>query len=420
MMILLGLTTLVMALLGAPLFVVIAANALMHFYFADMDFSLMTIEYYRLAGMPMLLPIPLFTFAGYLLAESKAPQRLLQLSRAGFGWMPGGLAIVCIIASALFTAFTGASGVTIIALGGLLFPALMQEKYREKFSLGLITTSGSLGLLFPPSLPLILYGVIAGTSVDDLFIAGLIPGLIMVGLLAIYSSFIAIKSNIPRPAFNAGKLKSALWDARYEIPLPFLILGGIYSGKFAISEAAALTAFAVFFVEVVLYRDIRWKDVPLIMRKSMILVGAILIIMGCALGYTNYLLDAEVPMQILDLMKAYISSKLAFLIALNIFLLIVGCMLDIFSALIVVVPLIVPIAKSYDVNLIHLGIIFLANLNIGYMTPPVGLNLFISSIRFKKPVVTLYFATIPFLLILLLSLIIITYIPALSLFLIKP
>ncbi|MBN1356086.1 TRAP transporter large permease [bacterium] len=414
-----GLVTVILALLGTPLFVIIAANTFMHLYLAGFDFSLTSIEFYRISGMPMLLPIPLFTFAGYILAESGAPKRLLKLSQAALGWMPGGLAVVCITACALFTAFTGASGVTIIALGGLLFPALIQEKYGETFSLGLITTSGSLGLLFPPSLPLILYGVVAGVSIDDLFLAGIFPGLIMVTLLAAYSSITAVRKGVARPAFSRSQIAKALWEARYEIPLPFLILFGIYSGKFAISEAAALTAFAVLFVEMVLYHEIEWRNLPVIMRKSMVLVGSILIIMGCAMGYTNILLDAEVPVRILDAIKVHMHSRLAFLIALNVFLLIVGCMLDIFSALIVVIPLIVPIARSYDVNLVHLGIIFLANLNIGYMTPPVGLNLFISSIRFKKPVITLYWATIPFLVIMFISLILITYIPGLSLFLLK-
>ncbi len=418
-MILMGLITVVLALLGTPLFIIIAANALLQFYIADFDLMLTSIELYRLASMPMLLPIPLFTFAGYILAHSGSPGRLVRLSQAAFGWMPGGLAVVCLSVCAIFTAFTGASGVTIIALGGLLYPALIQEKYRENFSLGLITTSGSVGLLFPPSLPLILFGVIAGASIDELFIAGILPGLLMVSLLSVYSIFYAARSKIPRPAFSVIKLRKAIWEARYEIPLPFLVLGGIYSGKIAISEAAALTAFIVLFIELVLYREIKLRELPEIMRKSMVLVGGILIIMGCSLGYTNYLLDAEIPMKILDFIQGFITSKIAFLVALNIFLLIVGCMLDIFSALVVVVPLILPIALSYQIDPVHLGIIFLTNLNIGYMTPPVGLNLFISSLRFKKSVVTLYLATLPFLFILLLALIIVTYVPELSLILLN-
>ena len=418
-MILFGILTVVLALLGAPLFVIIAANALMHFYFAGFDLSLATIEIYRLASMPMLLPIPLFTFTGYILAESGTPERLLRLSRAVLGWMPGGLAIVCISACALFTAFTGASGVTIIALGGLLYPALRSDLYRDKFSIGLITTSGSLGLLFPPSLPLILYGIISKSSIDHLFIAGIMPGMLLVGVLAAYSAFFAIRNDIPRQKFNMKELGAALWDARYEIPLPFLVLGGIYSGKIAVSEAAALTAFIVFLVESFLYKEIKFKQLPGILNKSMVLVGSILIIMGCALAYTNYLLDAQIPIKILDAIKAHISSKIAFLIALNAFLLLVGCILDIFSALVVVVPLILPIATNYGIDPVHLGIIFLANLNIGYLTPPVGLNLFISSLRFNRTVVTLYIATLPFLLLLLISLIVITYWPGLSLGLIN-
>ncbi|MCD4653191.1 TRAP transporter large permease subunit [bacterium] len=414
-----GLLTFLLALLGAPLFAVIAANALIQLHAADYDLTLMFIELYRLAKMPMLLPIPLFTFSGYILAQSGAPKRLVRVSKAMFGWMPGGLAIVCIFVCALFTAFTGASGVTIIALGGLIYPALRQENYQERFSLGLMTTSGSLGILFAPSLPLILYGVVAEVSIDDLFRAGLLPGALMLGLLAAYSSYRALAFKVHRPSFNLAELKSALWDIRYEFPLPILILTGIYSGTIAISEAAVFSAFLILFVEMVLYREISLKQLSDVMRKSMLLVGAILIIMGCSLAYTNCLIDAELPMKILDTLKSHIDSKLAFLIALNIFLLVVGCMLDIFSALIVVVPLILPIAGEYGVNPVHLGIIFLANLNIGYMTPPVGLNLFIASLRFKRLVVELYIATIPFLLIMLLALLIITYCPSFSLWLVN-
>ncbi|MBN1552630.1 TRAP transporter large permease, partial [bacterium] len=379
-----GIATVIMALLGAPLFVIIAANTLLQLFFGDSQLSDFYAKFYLLAKNSNLLPIPLFTFAGYLLAESGAPRRLLNFTRATLGWMPGGLAIVCIGACAFFTAFTGASGVTIIALGGLLFPALIHERYKEKFSLGLVTTAGSLGLLFPPSLPLILYAVIASQSVknpemapsiDALFRAGILPGLLMVLLLSIYSAIIALRDEIPRPAFSFKPFLNALWDIRYELPLPFLVLGAIYSGKIAISEAAALTAFIVLIVELLLYREIKWKDLPDIMRRSMVLVGSIMIIMGCSLSYTDNLIRDQVPHHILNFIKSFITSKLGFLLALNIFLLIVGCMLDIFSALVVVVPLIVPLALHYEIDLVHLGIVFLANLNIGYMTPPVGLNL---------------------------------------------
>jgi C4-dicarboxylate transporter, DctM subunit len=413
-----GIITIILALLGTPLFIIIAANALIQLHILDYDLTLMSIELYRLANMPMLLPIPLFTFSGYILAYSGAPGRLVRVSKALFGWMPGGLAVVCIAACALFTAFTGASGVTIIALGGLLYPALLKEKYQERFSLGLITSSGSLGLLFAPSLPLILYGVIAEVSIDDLFKAGILPGLLILVFMGIFSARKAIVFKVERPAFNLRELSEAAWDARYELPIPIIILAGIYSGFLAISEAAVFSAFLVVFVESFLYRDIRFSSLGIIARKSMILVGGILIIMGCSLAYTNCLLDAEVPSRILESLRHHIDSRLAFLIALNVFLLIVGCMLDIFSALVVVVPLILPISREYGIDPIHLGIIFLANLNIGYMTPPVGLNLFIASLRFKKPVVDLYFACVPFLLILLLALLLITYVPAISLWLV--
>lgn len=419
MILLSGLITLVLALLGTPLFVIIGANALIQLHAMQYDTTLMIIELYRLANMPMLLPIPLFTFAGYILAESGAPQRLVRLSKALFGWMPGGLAIVCIIACAIFTAFTGATGVTIIALGGLIYPALLKENYPERFSLGLITSSGSLGLLFAPSLPLILYGITAQVSIDDLFKAGVIPGILILAFLGVYSSIKANSFKVQRPAFNIKELGIALWEARYEIPLPIIILSSIYSGILAISEAAVFSVFLVLFVEVILYREITLSHLSQIARKSTILVGGILIIMGCSLAYTNCLLDAEIPMKILGWLKTFISSRVAFLIALNVFLLLVGCMLDIFSALVVVVPLILPISREFGVDPVHLGIIFLANLNIGYMTPPIGLNLFIASLRFKKPVISLYLACLPFLVLMLAALILITYIPSISMFLVN-
>jgi len=345
---------------------------------------------------------------------------LVNLSRALLGWMPGGLAVVALITCAAFTAFMGASGVTIIALGGLLFPALINEKYPEKFSLGLLTSSGSLGLLLPPSLPIILYGLVAQISIDKLFLAGLIPGTIMILLLAIYSLFIGKRTHVPVVAFSWRNLGRSLKEAMWEIPLPIVIIGGIYGGLFTVTEAAAITAVYVLVVEVFIYREIHiFRDVPKIMRSSMLLVGGILVILGMALGLTNYLIDAEIPMKILNSMQQHVHSKIVFLIMLNVFLLILGCMLDIFSAIIVAVPLIVPVATSFGVDPIHLGIIFLANLEIGYNTPPVGMNLFIASFRFKKPILKLYLAAIPFIIILLISLIIITYIPDLSLWLVR-
>jgi C4-dicarboxylate transporter DctM subunit len=418
--ILFGIFFLLMALLGTPLFIIIGAIALLCFYHQGIDSSATIIEMYRLANAPALLAIPLFTFAGYLLSESNTPKRLVNLSRAIFGWMPGGLAVVALVSCAIFTAFMGASGVTIIALGGLLLPSLLSEQYPEKFSMGLLTSSGSLGLLFPPSLPIILYGLVAQISINKLFLAGLLPGILMVVLLTMYSVFVGKRIRLPVVAFSWKNLGKSLKETIWEIPLPFIIIGGIYGGIFTVTEAAAVAAVYVLIVEVFFYRELSlFRDVPQIMQKSMLLVGAILIILGMALGLTNYLIDAEIPMKILKLMQQYVHSKILFLVMLNVFLLIMGCLIDIFSAIIVVVPLIIPVALSFGVDPVHLGIIFLANLEIGYTTPPVGINLFIASFRFKKPIVQLYLAAIPFLLILFISLLIITYVPSLSLWLVK-
>jgi len=413
---------LVMALLGAPLFTIIAASALLGYHAEEVDLSVLAIEFFRLAEMPILLAIPLFTFAGYLLSESKAADRLVNLTRALLGWMPGGLGLVSLAACALFTAFTGASGVTIIALGALLYPALRQAGYGENFGLGLVTTSGSLGLLFAPSLPLILYAIVAQQlalgeplSVDQMFLAGILPGLLM--LLMLGAWVLWTSRDQPLTPFDWATAGRALWAARWEIPLPVIVLGGIYSGFFAISEAAAVTALYVLIVEVGIYREVSLRELPEVMRKSMVLVGAILMILGVSLASTNYMIDAEIPTRLFETIRSYVDDRLTFLILLNIFLLILGTMLDIFSALVIMVPLLLPIAIGYGIDPVHLGIIFLANMQIGYFTPPVGMNLFIASFRFRKSVMQLYRATWPFFLILLAAVLIITYVPALSLWL---
>ncbi len=422
-----GLLLLGVALLGAPLFAVIAAGALLGFYREGVDLSVVAIEIYRLAEMPVLLAIPLFTFAGYILGDSQAPQRLVRLTQALLGWLPGGLAMVALVACALFTAFTGASGVTIVALGSLLYPALREAGYPERFSLGLITTSGSLGLLFAPSLPLILYGVVVqqlgiGTPVriDDLFLAGILPGLLMLTLLSGWSAWSGRTLKRPPRAFSRGATAAAVRESAWEIPLPFLILGGIYSGTFAVSEAAAVTALYVFVVEVLIHREITWARLPKVMRESMVLVGGVLVILGASLASTNYLIDAEVPTRLFEAVRAHVDSRLAFLVLLNLFLLVLGTMLDIFSALVIVVPIILPVALGYGIHPVHLGIVFLANMQIGYFTPPVGMNLFIASYRFEKPVLDLYRATLPFFFILLAAVLVITYWPTLSLVLLGP
>ncbi|MGP0564928.1 MULTISPECIES: TRAP transporter large permease [unclassified Nitrospina] len=409
---------LLLTLLGTPLYAVIGLAALLSFHFAEIDSAAVFIELYRVASAPTLLAIPLFTFAGFILAESRTPQRLTRLTQALLGGVPGGLPWVVLVACAFFTAFTGASGVTIIALGGLLYPLMLKEMYGKNFSLGLMTSSGSLGLLFPPSLPLILYGLIAKVNIDQLFLAGVVPGVLMIIILAVYSMAQSKRFGIERTAFNWQETKSAVREAAWEIPLPFLVLYGIYGGIFTVTEAAAVTVVYVVVVECFVYRDIHpIRGMPEIMKKSMVLVGAILIILGTAMGFTSYLVDEQVPMQLLGFMKDYIDDQLTFLIVLNLFLLIVGCMMDIFSAIIVVVPLIVPIAQNFGVDMVHLGVIFLVNLEIGYSTPPVGLNLFIASSRFEEPVVRLYKATLPFLGLRLMGLMAVTYFPLLSLFL---
>lgn len=405
-----------LALLGAPIFAVMSAFAMTAFYYSGIELSAVSVEIYRLASAPTILTIPLFTFAGYVLAESKAPVRLLRLSQSLLGWMPGGVAIVCIFICAFFTAFTGASGVTIIALGGLLYPMLIEEGYSERFSLGLITTCGSLGLLFPPSLPIILYGIIGKVDIDQLFLAGIIPGAILMIILGGYSFFQSKKSSKTSHSFSWKEIKEALIEARYELPLPIFVLGGIYGGFVTATEASALSAFYVLVVNCFFTKDLSLtRDIPRVIIDSLTLVGAILLILCCALGLTNYLVDEEIPMKILEAMSTVITNKYVFLLVLNIFLLVVGCMMDIFSAIIVVVPLIVPIAEQFGVNPLHLAIIFLTNLEIGYITPPVGINLFISSFRFNKPVLELYKVSVPYLVLMILALIIITYIPWLTL-----
>jgi len=404
-----------LALAGTPLFAVICALALVSFYQGGIDLTVIFIEIYRLADTPALTAIPLFAFTGFLLAESRAPARLVRLSQALLGWLPGGLAIMSLVVCALLTALTGASGMTIVALGGLLFPALAQQRYPENFSLGLLTTGGSLGLLFPPSLPLIVYGIVSQTPIDQLFLAGILPGLVLVLALSAYSFHQGRRHVFSAPCFSLREAGSSLRESAWELLLPLVILGGIYSGLIAVSEAAALGAFYALVVEVAIHREIPLRRLPSIIRDTMVLVGGILIVLAAALAYTNYLIDAEVPVRLLEFIRQHLDSRFAFLILLNVFLLAVGCMIDMFSALIVVVPLILPIAASYEVHPVHLGMIFLTNLEIGYSTPPVGLNLFISSIRFDKPLLQLAWASLPFILILLAALLLITYVPYLSL-----
>lgn len=414
-MILFSLVLALLAILGAPLFAVIAASAMIGFHSQESDLMIMAIEVQSIASMPFLAAIPLFTFAGYLLSESNAPKRLVRLTGAMLGWMPGGLSLVCLAACAFFTAFTGASGVTIIALGAILYPALKQDGYGDKFNLGLVTSAGSLGLLFAPSLPLILYGVVAEVSIESLFLAGILPGLLMLIMLSGYSLWINRAIRKPLSSFSMREVGAALRESMWELPLPVVVLGGIYSGFFAVSEAAAITALYVVIVEVLILREIPLRELPRIMRSSMVLVGGILIILAVSVASTSYMIDADIPQKLFKIVAEMVSSPTTFLILLLIFLLILGAILDIFSAIVLVVPLILPIAAGYGINEVHLGIVFLAAMQLGYLTPPVGLNLFIASYRFEKPIMHVYSATFPFLMILMLSVILITFFPQLSL-----
>ena len=415
MSLLLNILIIIIAVAGAPLFAVLGLFSIFNFHFSGG--SLLTVAQEissQFVSMPLLASIPLFTFAGYMLASGTFSQRLIRFVKNLVGWLPGGLAIVTLIVCAFFTVFTGASGVTIIALGGVLFPALLKEKYNERFSLGLVTTSGSLGLLFPPSLPLILYGVTASANIDQMFVAGIVPGIVLIVVLSIYSMAVGIADGVERTKFDGKELLKSAWDLKWEIPLPILLVAGVYTGNMALSDAAPFTVAYVFIVEVLILKEIKWHEMPEIIKRSMVIIGAILLIMSISFAGSNYIIYNEIPQKMFNFMQQFITSKYVFLILLNIFLLIVGCIMDIFTAIMIIVPLIAPIAYQYNVDLIHLGVIFLANLEIGYLTPPVGMNLFISSMRFKKPVVQLYGASVKFIGLLLIALVLITYIPWLS------
>ena len=420
-MILVGFAVLVIATLcGAPLYVVILGAAMLGFLASGIDLVVVGIELYRIADTPLLVALPLFTFAGYILAEANTSKRLMDVMRALFGWMPAGLAIVGFATCAIFTALTGASGVTIVALGALLLPMLVQSGYSERFSLGLVTSSGSLGLLILPSVPLILYGIVAqqvnvgeSFTIRELFLAGLVPALLMIVALSIWAS--VKHRNVPVTKFNSAQVWKSIVAARWELPLPIVILGGIYSGFFAISEAAAITALYALFVEVVLYKEVSIKRLPSVIRESMTMVGSIILILGGALALTNYFVDSQIPQKLFEFINVQISNPIVFLILLNLVLLVLGAILDIFSAIVIMIPLLLPVAAGYGIHPVHLGIIFMANMQIGYFTPPIGMNLFIASYRFEKPIVDLYRATLPFMAVLLIVLVLITYIPQLSL-----
>lgn len=399
---------------GAPIFIGLGGLAILFFWQDYTPLSAIPAEAYRIVVSPTLSTIPLFTLAGYILAESRASERLVRLFRASFGWIPGGTPIVLVLLCGFFTALTGGSGVTILALGGLLYPLLMKEGYSKEFSLGLITVAGSLGLLFPPSLPLIIYGVTAAVSVKTIFLAGIVPGFLRVVMIGGWAVWQGEAQHIKRHKFNLTEIKKSIIETKWEAMIPFFILFGIFGGFTTLVETAALTVVYVFIIEVFVYKDLKSKDLRKIILDCSTLIGGVLIILGVAMGLTSYLVDAQVPFKLLVWVKTFISSKLVFLLMLNIFLLAVGCMMDIFSAIIIVVPLITPLGAYFGIDPVHLAIIFIANLELGFLTPPVGMNLFLSAYRFDENMPTIYKSTLPFFMVMLLSVLAITYIPILS------
>jgi len=411
-----GITVILIAgALGAPIFSILGGAAALLFMSDGITPAAILIETYALAVSPTLPAIPLFTLAGFLLAEGHASQRLLRVFRALFGWIPGGTAVVCAFLCSFFTVFTGGSGVTILALGGLLFPALLKDGYRERFSLGLLTASGSLGLLLPPALPLILYGIVAQIPIEDLFIGGVLPGILLTTMIAAWGVREGIVSGAGRHRFQVGEAVRALWEAKWELAMPVVVLVAIFSGFATAVEAAALTAFYALVGQTLIHRDLSLRrDLLRVLVECITIVGGVLVILGVAVGLTNYMVGAEVPARLLEWTRGHISSPLTFLLGLNLFLLVVGCLMDIFSATVVVVPLIVPIGTAFGIHPVHLGIIFIANLELGYLTPPVGLNLFLASYRFKRPLLEVCRAALPMLAVLGIGVAIITYVPWLT------
>jgi C4-dicarboxylate transporter DctM subunit len=414
----LGAVILVATAFGMPIFAAIGGAALLLFWGEGTPISAVPGEAYRMSTSPMLPAIPLFTFAGYILATGGASQRLLRLSTALVGWMPGGLAIVVTLVLAFFTPLTGASGVTILAMGGLLLPMLVKGHYADRSSVGLVTVSGSIGVLFPPSLPVILYAYYAELDLDQLFIAGIVPGIILVLAVAAWGAWRGVASGAQRSPFSARELGRALWSAKWEVLLPVVILTGIFGGFATLVEASAITVLYALIVECLVCRELDWRrDIARVAIESTTLIGGFMIILGVALGLTNYLIIAQVPMHTLEWVQAYIQSPYVFLLTLNLLLIVVGALMDIYSAIIVCVPLIVPMAAAYGINPVHLGIIFLVNMQLGYLMPPMGENLFLSAYRFDRSLVSIYRSTLPYVAIILVVVLLITYLPGLSLWL---
>jgi len=402
------------AVVGAPLFAILGGTAALLFMHDGVTPATILVETYSLSVSPTLPAIPLFTLAGFLLAEGKASERLLRVFRAYFGWIPGGTAVVCAVLCSFFTVFTGGSGVTILALGGVLFPALLKDGYREKFSLGLLTASGSLGLLLPPALPLILYAVVAQIPIEDIFIGGILPGMLLTSMVAAWGVREGIVSRAGRYAFRAREALSATWAAKWELAMPALVLVAMFSGLATAVEASALTALYALVAQAFIHRDLSRGALLRAFSECVTVIGGVLIILGVAVGLTNYLVGAEVPATLLDWAQGHITSRLMFLLVLNVFLLAVGWLMEIFAAIVVVVPLIVPLGAAFGIHPVHLGIIFIANLELGFLTPLVGLNIFLASYRFKRPVLEVCVAALPMMAILGIGVLVITYVPWLT------
>jgi C4-dicarboxylate transporter DctM subunit len=405
----------VAALFGMPLFAILGGAAAWLFLHDGITPAAILIETYSLSVSPTLPAIPLFTLAGFLLAEGRASERLLRVFRALVGWIPGGTAVVCAVLCSFFTVFTGGSGVTILALGGVLFPALIKDGYRERFALGLLTASGSLGLLLPPALPLILYAVVAQIPIEDIFIGGILPGILLTAMVAAYGMHEGIVSGAGRQPFDAAEARRAAWAAKWELAMPALVLVAMFSGFATAVEAAALTAVYALVVQTAVHRDLSVRrDLLRVVTECVTVVGGVLIILGVAVGLTNYLVNAQVPALLVAWARAHITSRFTFLLLLNVFLLAVGWLMEIYAAIVVVVPLIVPLGAAFGIHPVHLGIIFIANLELGFLTPLVGLNIFLASYRFKRPVLEVCRAALPMMAILGAGVLVITYVPWLT------
>jgi tripartite ATP-independent transporter DctM subunit len=402
-------------LLGAPVFIAMSGFAMILFFREGSGIATVPSAIFGVVSQASLPAIPLLTVAGYVLAEGAAAHRLVRAYKGIFGWMPGGVAVMATFVCALFTTFTGASGVTILALGGLLLPSLLQEKYPEGFSVGLVTAAGSLGLLFPPSLPVILYGVVAQAPIEQLFLGGLLPGLLMIVLVAAYGVVTGVRAGAPRQAFHPREALAALWDAKWDLGLPTIVVVAVASGFATIVEAAALAAAYAILVELAIFRSIHpLRDLPRVLVHASSLVGSVLILLGTAYGLTSWFVDAEVPTRVVEWMTTHVQSPALFLLMLNAVLLVLGSVLEIYSAIVVLAPLVAPLGVAYGIDPIHLGVVFLANLELGFLFPPMGLNLFLSASRFDKPLPYVYRKAFPFLLIMSAGVLAITYLPAMT------